>query len=74
MAWDFSTEPEFEEKLQWMREFVRDEIIPLETLGLPYERLQEVVRPLQEQVKQKTAALGQQKKELDGFAEKLSVE
>jgi acyl-CoA dehydrogenase len=52
MAWDFSTEPEFEEKLQWMREFVRDEIIPLETLGLPYDRLLEVVRPLQEQVKQ----------------------
>jgi acyl-CoA dehydrogenase len=52
MAWDFSTEPEFEEKLQWMREFVRDEIIPLETLDLPYDRLQEVVRPLQEQVKQ----------------------
>src|SRR5438874_9936663 len=52
MAWDFSTEPEFEDKLQWMREFVRDEIIPLETLGLPYDRLLEVVRPLQEQVKQ----------------------
>ncbi|MEY2996152.1 MAG: hypothetical protein RLZZ39_977, partial [Actinomycetota bacterium] len=23
MAWDFETEPEFEEKLAWMREFVR---------------------------------------------------
>ena len=34
MAWDFSTEPEFEEKLEWMRGFVRDEIIPLETLEL----------------------------------------
>ena len=34
MAWDFSTEPEFEEKLEWMRGFVRDEIIPLETLQL----------------------------------------
>ena len=22
MAWDFSTEPEFEEKLEWMRGFV----------------------------------------------------
>jgi hypothetical protein len=31
MAWDFSTEPEFEEKLSWMRGFVRDEFIPLET-------------------------------------------
>ena len=32
MAWDFSTEPEFEAKLEWMRGFVRDEIIPLEGL------------------------------------------
>ena len=33
MAWDFETEPEFEEKLAWMRTFVREEIIPLETLA-----------------------------------------
>src|SRR3982750_2126171 len=51
MAWDFSTEPEFEQKLEWMRGFVRDEIIPLETLGLPYERIVDIVRPLQQQVK-----------------------
>jgi acyl-CoA dehydrogenase len=51
MAWDFATEPEFEEKLAWMRTFVRDEVIPLETLELPYETLKEVVKPLQEQVK-----------------------
>ena len=34
MAWGFSTEPEFEEKLSRMRGFVRDEFIPLETLDL----------------------------------------
>src|SRR3954451_390524 len=51
MAWDFSTEPEFEEKLEWMRGFVRDEIIPWKTLALPYERIQDIVRPLQQQVK-----------------------
>ena len=33
MAWDFSTEPEFEAKLDWMRGFVREEIMPLETLA-----------------------------------------
>jgi len=33
MAWDFETEPEFEAKLQWMREFVKEEIFPLETLA-----------------------------------------
>ncbi len=53
MAWDFSTEPEFEEKLAWMRSFVRDEVLPIETLNLPYERILEVVKPLQEQVKAK---------------------
>ena len=33
VAWDFSTEPEFEEQLAWMRGFVREEVFPLETLG-----------------------------------------
>ena len=32
MAWDFSTEPEFEKKLDWIREFVREEVEPLEVL------------------------------------------
>ena len=30
MAWDFSTEPEFQEKLDWVEEFCRDEIEPLD--------------------------------------------
>ncbi len=33
MSWDFQTEPEFQEKLDWMQSFVRDEIIPLEGLA-----------------------------------------
>ena len=32
MAWDFETEPEFQEKLDWMREFLDREILPLETI------------------------------------------
>lgn len=32
MAWDFSTEPEFEEKLDWIRTFVREEVEPLDVL------------------------------------------
>src|SRR6185295_17451532 len=32
VAWDFSTEPEFEEQLEWIRAFVRDEIWPIETI------------------------------------------
>lgn len=33
MAWDFETEPEFEERLAWTRSFVRDEIMPLEAIS-----------------------------------------
>ncbi|HWW53280.1 MAG TPA: acyl-CoA dehydrogenase family protein [Acidimicrobiales bacterium] len=51
MAWDFSTEPEFEERLAWMRTFVREEIIPLETLNLDHETFLPLVAPLQQQVK-----------------------
>ncbi len=51
MAWDFSTEPEFEEKLAWMREFVQNEIIPLETLRLDRDQLIKVIEPLQAEVR-----------------------
>ncbi|WBX84382.1 acyl-CoA dehydrogenase family protein [Sphingosinicella microcystinivorans] len=30
MAWDFSTDPDFQEKLDWMETFVREEIEPLD--------------------------------------------
>ncbi len=51
MAWDFSTEPEFEEKLAWMRQFVREEIWPLEVLEADREVLQRIIRGLQNEVK-----------------------
>src|SRR5258708_8347678 len=53
MAWDFSTEPAFQEKLDWMRAFVREEIWPLETLveELGWAGLERAVAPLQEEVK-----------------------
>ncbi len=52
MAWDFTTEPEFEEKLAWMREFVREEIYPLEVLGLDHREFRALAKPLQERVKE----------------------
>jgi Acyl-CoA dehydrogenases len=52
MAWDFSTEPEFEEKLEWMRTFVRDEIYPLETLDLDETTFRRLTDPLKEAVKE----------------------
>ncbi len=57
--WDFSTDPEFQEKLDWMATFVREECEPLDLLfphgGDPYDVTNEaaraILRPLQEQVK-----------------------
>jgi acyl-CoA dehydrogenase len=57
MAWDFETEPAFQEKLDWMEEFVRDEIFPLETLREAWrspegrEQFKRMVAPLKEEVK-----------------------
>jgi acyl-CoA dehydrogenase len=60
MAWDFSTEPEYEEQLEWVRGFVRDEIEPLDLAfahHIVYDKThrvhQEVVRPLQDEVKRR---------------------
>jgi acyl-CoA dehydrogenase len=55
MAWDFSTEPEFQEQLDWMREFVREEIWPIETVfeELGQEGFVRAIAPLQEQVKER---------------------
>src|SRR6201995_2209541 len=54
MPWDFSTEPEFEAKLEWMRAFVRENVWPLETLmdELGWEGLRRAAAPLQDQVKE----------------------
>ncbi|GAC1536286.1 MAG: acyl-CoA dehydrogenase family protein [Acidimicrobiales bacterium] len=51
MAWDFETEPEFESKLEWMRSFVRDEIMPLETLDLDLDTFSRITAPMKEEVK-----------------------
>jgi acyl-CoA dehydrogenase len=53
VAWDFSTEPEFAEQLDWMREFVREEIWPLETLDLEQGGIERAFAPLQEQVRER---------------------
>src|SRR2546430_1830018 len=54
MAWAFSTEPEFEEQLEWMRTFVRDEIYPLETLDLDEASFRRITDPLKEEVKKRS--------------------
>lgn len=34
MSWDFSTDPEFEQRLRWVRDFMDDVVYPLESLDL----------------------------------------
>src|SRR3954465_12759246 len=56
MAWDFETEPEFQAELDWIDEFVRTEVEPLDLfLGNPHdksdERATRIVRPLHDRVK-----------------------
>jgi acyl-CoA dehydrogenase len=53
MAWDFSTEPEFQQKLDWMGSFVREQIWPLETVldELGWDGLTRAIAPLQDEVK-----------------------
>src|SRR5687767_15174526 len=55
MAWDFSTEPEFEQQLEWMRTFVREEIWPIETIfgELGDDAFRRLIAPLQEQVRER---------------------
>ena len=51
MAWDFSTEPEFEEKLRWMRDFVHEEVFPLEVLDVDDATFRRIVGSLQDEVR-----------------------
>src|ERR1700741_1084822 len=55
MSWEFSTEPEFQEQLDWMREFVREEIWPLETIWpeLGKDQLDAAFAPLKARVKER---------------------
>ncbi len=56
MAWDFSTEPEFQAKLEWVEQFCREKVEPLEYV-LPYAvrnrdpAVRAYVRELQQEVK-----------------------
>jgi acyl-CoA dehydrogenase len=57
MTWDFETDPEYQQKLDWADEFVRTEVEPIDTLwrGLeftpPEGTLRTIVDPLKEKVR-----------------------
>ena len=56
VAWDFSTKPEFQEQLDWVEEFCRTEIEPLDLVfpGAAWSRnpkAKALADPLKQQVK-----------------------
>jgi acyl-CoA dehydrogenase len=59
VAWDFSTDQEFEKQLAWMRQFVAEEVEPLELLWPQYHHrvppswLKKVIDPLKQRVKER---------------------
>jgi acyl-CoA dehydrogenase len=58
MAWDFETDPEYQELLDWADRFVTDEVEPLDfVLRDPYDKSDKeamaAVRPLQQKVREK---------------------
>jgi acyl-CoA dehydrogenase len=60
MAWDFSTDPEFQEKLDWIDEFMREEVEPLDlafSSHVVYDRThpvhRQVIPKLQDEVKKR---------------------
>jgi acyl-CoA dehydrogenase len=55
MAWDFSTDPEFQEHLDWMDVLVREQIWPLEAIAaeLGQNGLDAALAPLRAQVKER---------------------
>jgi acyl-CoA dehydrogenase len=61
MAWDFETDPEFQEKLDWIDEFVREEVEPLDYAfrepGASFDRKNPVYKkitdPLKEEVRKR---------------------
>jgi acyl-CoA dehydrogenase len=55
MAWDFSTEPEFQRKLDWMAGFVREQVWPIETVfeELGQDGFERAIAPLREEVKER---------------------
>jgi acyl-CoA dehydrogenase len=57
MAWDFETDPEYQEQLDWADAFVRDEVEPLDLafggrqFTPPDKKLREIIDPLKDEVR-----------------------
>jgi acyl-CoA dehydrogenase len=62
MAWDFETEPEFQEQLDWMDEFVRTDVEPLDLAfrepGAAFDRRNPVYKKITDPLKARVRAKG----------------
>lgn len=68
MAWDFSTDADFQKKLDWVKHFVEEELIPLEPIkqGFTEEQWKGVQEPLKQKVKDQGLWACHLEKELGG--------
>ena len=68
MAWDFQTDPEFQEKLDWARALLDEEILPLETLAeeVTPDEWTRLTDPLKDQVRDAGLWAGHLDPELGG--------
>ena len=70
-VWDFETDPEYQAKLDWVEEFMVDELEPLDLVALdPYDKknaeTMAILRPLQQQVRDHGLWAAHLKPELGG--------
>lgn len=68
MAWDFCATPDFQRKLDWIEQFVNEEVLPLEPLlqELSADELAPLVNPLKDQVRTQGLWAAHLPKELGG--------
>ena len=69
--WDFETDPEYQQKLDWVEEFMVNELEPLDLVSLdPYDKkdaeTMAILRPLQQQVRDHGLWAAHLKPELGG--------
>ena len=69
MAWEFCTDPEFQDKLDWVSTFIREEVEPLDLLW-PHDRY----KPLTDEQRVIVAPLKQQVRGMDLWACHLGAE
>ena len=73
MAWDFETDPEYQEKLDWADEFVREEVEPLDLLFPHQQVVPGRLGPWKLEIDQRFGVIDRERtRESDGVHERIS--